>query len=233
MKFASGARGKAAASWRSDVVDGWDSPNYGASSRNTHNGTRRTRGTGPMDSEHSGNSRRAWDKSSVPIRLGEGPSARSVWQASKDEATLEAIRVAGEDCGVTSRTRRVSIPEAEAIMDEDDDFRGGQERDPVWTSWSNAMHALRVGDTDSAFAEVLSTGDELLLVKLMDKTGPVLDQLSSDIGNEVLHSIAQFLLDHTLFDICLSWIQQVTTFFVFFLSEINLFTLNLFELARS
>lgn len=205
MKLASGARGKAAALWRSDVVDGWDSPNYGASSINTQVSTRRTRGT----PEHSGNSRRAWDKSSVPIRLGEGPSARSVWQASKDEATLEAIRVAGEDCGVTSRTRRVSIPQSEAIMDEDDGFSGGQERDPVWTCWSNAMHAVRVGDTDSAFAEVLSTGDELLLVKLMDKTGPVLDQLSSDIVNEVLHSIAQLLLDHTLFDICLSWIQQV------------------------
>uniref|UniRef100_A0A1J3HEP0 Microtubule-associated protein SPIRAL2-like n=1 Tax=Noccaea caerulescens TaxID=107243 RepID=A0A1J3HEP0_NOCCA len=84
-------------------------------------------------------------------------------------------------------------------MDEDDDGRGGQGRDPVWTCWSNAMHAVRVGDTDSAFAEVLSTGDELLLVKLMDKTGPVLDQLSSDIGNELLHSVAQLLLDHTLF----------------------------------
>lgn len=183
--------------------------------RNTQTSTRKTHGTSPLDSEHSGNSRRAWDKSSVPIRLGEGPSARSVWQASKDEATLEAIRVAGEDCG-TSRNRRVSIPQAEAIMDEDDDDRGGQERDPVWTCWSNAMHALRVGDTDSAFAEVLSTGDDHLLVKLMDKTGPVLDQLSSDIGNEAINSIAQFLLDHTLFDICLSWIQQVTRFLLSF-----------------
>ncbi|KAG7594787.1 Armadillo-type fold [Arabidopsis thaliana x Arabidopsis arenosa] len=205
MSIQSGARGKAAASWRSDV-DGWDNPNYGASSRNTQTSTRKIRGTGPT--EQSGNSRRAWDKSSVAIRLGEGPSARSVWQASKDEATLEAIRVAGEDCG-TSRNRRVSIPEAEAMMYEDDDDRGGQQRDPIWTCWSNAMHALRVGDTDSAFAEVLSTGDDHLLVKLMDKTGPVLDQLSSDIGNEAIHSIAQFLLDHTLFDICLSWIQQL------------------------
>ncbi|KAG2328462.1 hypothetical protein Bca4012_037459 [Brassica carinata] len=208
MSIQSGARGKAAAPRRSDV-DGWDGPSY-TSSRNAQASSRRTRGTGPMDSEQSGNSRRAWDKSSVQIRLGEGPSARSVWQASKDEATLEAIRVAGEDRGGTSRTRRVSIPQAEAIMeDDDDDDRRGQEWDPVWTCWSNAIHALRVGDTDSAFAEVLSTGDDLLLVKLMDKTGPVLDQLSCDIGNEVLDSVAQFLPDHTLFDICLSWIQQL------------------------
>lgn len=205
MSIQSGTRGKAAATRRSDV-DGWDGPSY-ASSRNAQTSSRKTRGT----SEHSGNSRRAWDKSSVQIRLGEGPSARSVWQASKDEATLEAIRVAGEDGGGTSRTRRVSIPQAEAIMedDDDDDDRRGQERDTVWTCWSNAMHALRVGDTDSAFAEVLSTGDDLLLVKLMDKTGPVLDQLPCDIGNEALNSVAQFLLDHTLFDICLSWIQQL------------------------
>ncbi|KAJ0250345.1 TORTIFOLIA1-like protein 1 [Hirschfeldia incana] len=189
----------------------WDGPSSYVSSRNAQTSSRKTRGTGPMDSEQSGNSRRAWDKSSVQIRLGEGPSARSVWQASKDEATLEAIRVAGEEGGGTSRTRRVSIPQAEAIMeDEDDDGdRRGQERDTVWTCWSNAIHALRVGDTDSAFAEVLSTGDDLLLVKLMDKTGPVLDQLSGDIGNEVLNSIADFLPDHTLFDICLSWIQQL------------------------
>ncbi|CAN6882587.1 unnamed protein product [Brassica oleracea var. botrytis] len=207
MSIQSG-KGKAGAPRRSDV-DGWDGPSY-ASSRNAQTSSRRTRGNGPMESEHSGNSRRAWDKSSVQIRLGEGPSARSVWQASKDEATLEAIRVAGEDGGGTSRTRRVSIPQAEAIMeDDDDDDRRGQERDPVWTCWSNEMHALRVGDTDSAFAEVLSTGDDLLLVKLMDKTGPVLDQLSCDIGNEVLNSIAQFLPDHTLFDVCLSWIQQL------------------------
>ncbi|CAH8360276.1 unnamed protein product [Eruca vesicaria subsp. sativa] len=206
MSIQSGAKGNATTSRRSDV-DGWDGPSY-ASSRNAQTTSRRARGTGPMDTEHSGNSRRAWDKSSVQIRLGEGPSARSVWQASKDEATLEAIRVAGEDSGGTSRTRRVSIPQAEAIMEEDHDRRG-QERDPVWTCWSNAMHALRVGDTDSAFAEVLSTDDDLLLVKLMDKTGPVLDQLSCDIGNEVLNSIAQFLPDDTLFDICLSWIQQL------------------------
>ncbi|CAN8288340.1 unnamed protein product [Cochlearia groenlandica] len=213
MSIQSGPRGKAAASWRPDA-DGWDSSNYGASLRNTQTVTRRTRGAGPMDSEHSsGNSRRAWDKSSVPIRLGEGPSARSVWQASKDEATLEAIRVAGEDGGGTkSRARRVSIPETEAIMEgynDDDERGGGEERDLVWTCWSNAMHALRVGDTDSAFAEVLSTGDDGLLIKLMDKTGPVLDQLSGDIGNEILHSIAQFLMDHTLFDLCLSWTQKL------------------------
>ncbi|GAV68622.1 hypothetical protein CFOL_v3_12125 [Cephalotus follicularis] len=199
--------------WRSDISDAWDFPPNGVS-RNGQVGSRRAPGGGPLDgrspkSEHESDQsdgRRAWDKGAGPVRLGEGPSARSVWQASKDEATLEAIRVVGED-SVTSRTARVAIPEltAEAIGDDN----VGQERDPVWTSWSNAMDALQVGDMDSAYSEVVSTGDDLLLVKLMDRSGPVLDQLSSETANEVMNGIGQFLLEQNLFDICLSWIQQL------------------------
>ncbi|KAH7544350.1 hypothetical protein JRO89_XS15G0152400 [Xanthoceras sorbifolium] len=209
---ASGIRGRGP-SWRSDMSDAWDFPAYGAS-RNGHVGSRRVPGAGPADGRSSklehesdqGGSRRAWDKGAGPVRLGEGPSARSVWQASKDEATLEAIRVAGEDGG-TTRSARVAIPEltAEALGDDN----GGQERDPIWTSWTNAMDALQVGDMDTAYAEVASTGDDLLLVKLMDRSGPVVDQLSNEIANEVLHAIGQFLLEQNLFDICLSWIQQL------------------------
>ncbi|KAJ1375234.1 Armadillo-type fold [Sesbania bispinosa] len=207
-----GMRGRGP-SWRSDMSEGWDFPGYGAS-RNGQISSRRAFGGSSVDgrspkSAHEsdqGGSRRAWDKAAMPIRLGEGPSARSVWQASKDEATLEAIRVAGEDNG-TSRATRVAIPEmtAEALADDN----VGQERDAIWTSWSNAMDALQAGDVDTAFAEVLSTADDLLLVKLMDRTGPVIDQLSSEIACEILHAIAQFLLEQNLYDICLSWIQQL------------------------
>ncbi|THF99855.1 microtubule-associated protein TORTIFOLIA1 [Camellia sinensis] len=192
-------------SWRSDVSDNWDFHTYG---KNGQMGSRRIFGDGRSPkSEHENDqigSRRAWDKG--PVRLGEGPSARSVWQASKDEATLEAIRIAGEDNG-TARNSRVAIPEltAEALGDDN----SVPERDPVWTSWSNAMDALHVGDMDSAYAEVLSTGDDLLLVKLMDRTGAVADQLSNEVASEVLHAVAQFLQDQNLSDICVSWTQQL------------------------
>lgn len=200
-------------SWRSDMSDAWDFTAYGAS-RNGQLGSRRAPGGGPVDSrspksEHDNDQvggRRAWDKGTGPVRLGEGPSARSVWQASKDEATLEAIRVAGEDSG-TSRSARVAIPELTAEAMGDDNV--GQERDPIWTSWTNAMDAIQVGDLDTAYAEVVSTGDDFLLVKLMDRSGPVVDQLSNEVANEVLHAIGQFLLEQNLFDICLSWIQQL------------------------
>ncbi|CAL1384574.1 unnamed protein product [Linum trigynum] len=201
--------------WRADTSDTWDFPSY--NSRNGQVGSRRAPGgggsLGSPKSEHEndqvGSSRRGWDKGGGgPSRLGEGPSARSVWQASKDEATLKAIRVAGEDNGPLSRTARVAIPEltAEAMGD---DNGVEQERDPVWTSWSNAMDALKVGDLDTAYAEVTSTGDDLLLVKIMDMTGPVVDQLTDETACDVFHAIAQFLLDHNLFDLCFSWIHQL------------------------
>lgn len=218
-----GMRGRGP-SWRSDMSEGWDHSGYGAS-RNGQMSSRRAFGGSSADgrspksvheNDQAGN-RRAWDKAAMPIRLGEGPSARSVWQASKDEATLEAIRVAGEDNG-TSRATRVAIPEMTAEAMADDNV--GQERDAIWTSWSNAMDALQVGDLDSAFAEVLSAGDDILLVKLMDKTGPVIDQLSSEVACETVNAIGQFLLDQNMYDICLSWIQQV--WFFFFLNSLQI-----------
>ncbi|CAM8906270.1 unnamed protein product [Rhodiola kirilowii] len=199
-------------SWRSDAPETWDFHPYG-NPRNVQLNSRRA-GASSLDvrspkSDHSSDqvsNRRAWEKGTGPFRLGEGPSARSVWQASKDEATLEAIRVAGEDNGMT-RTARVAIPEltAEAMGDEN----GVQDRDPIWTSWTNAMDALHVNDFDIAFAEVLSTGDDQLLVKLMDRTGPVIDQLTNEVACEVLHAVGQFLLEQNLLDICLSWSQQL------------------------
>ncbi|KAM1057248.1 hypothetical protein ACFX2A_031210 [Malus domestica] len=208
----SGMRGRGP-TWRSDMSEVWDFSTYGGS-RNGQTSSRKAVGGGPVDgrspkSENGsdqGNSRRAWDKGAGPVRFGEGPSARSVWQASKDEATLEAIRVAGEDNG-TSRAGRVAIPELTAEAMEDDTV--GQERNPIWNSWTNAMDALQVGDVDTAFVEVLSTGDDLLLVKLMDRSGPAIDQLSNETATEVLHAVGQFLSEPNLFDVCLAWIQQL------------------------
>ncbi|KAL6544452.1 hypothetical protein OROMI_023314 [Orobanche minor] len=195
-------------SWRSDGSDSWDF-HYG---KNGQMGSRRggpieiRSGKSENENDHVG-SRRAWEKGAGPVRFGEGPSARSVWQASKDEATLEAIRVAGEDNGVI-RSSRVAIPEmtAEALVDEG----GVRDRDPVWTAWGNAMDALHVGDMDSAFAEVLTTGDDVLLVKLMDRSGPVFDQLSNEVASEVVNAVSQLIVEHNLFEMCLYWVQQFT-----------------------
>lgn len=203
-------RGRAAP-WRSDLQEPWDFHSYGAS-KSGQPGIRRDAGSNSVDgrsprSEHENDqvsARRAWDKGTGHVRLGEGPSARSVWQASKDEATLAAIRVAGEDSG-TVRATRVAVRELEAMGCDNNE----PERDPVWTSWSNAMDAIQVGDMDTAYSEVVSTGDDSLLVKLMDRSGPVFDQLSNEVAVEVLNAIMPFVVEQNLFDLCLSWVQQL------------------------
>ncbi|KAL5730853.1 hypothetical protein ACHQM5_003640 [Ranunculus cassubicifolius] len=178
----------------------WNSFSSYETSRTGITGTRRVLGGGQNDGEQVGSTRRAWDKvagggGGGRVRLGEGPSARSVWHASKDEATLEAIRFAGDDNG----TSKVPLPE----------HSGKTLEDEVPATWGNVMDAIRVGNMEMAYGEVLSSGDDFLLVKLMDKTGPVMDQLSDEMGIEILHAIRQFLLEQNLFDIALSWIHQL------------------------
>ncbi|XP_028551340.1 microtubule-associated protein TORTIFOLIA1 isoform X4 [Dendrobium catenatum] len=145
-----------------------------------------------------GSGRRAWDKADGPFRLGEGPSARSVWQASKDEATLEAIRVAGDDNGTSRAATRRPVPEKD--MDAMADGDSGQE---------GAMDSIRIGDVDSAYAEVLSRGDDVMLLKLMERSGPVINELSDEVAIELLHAVGQLLLEQSLFDIAFAWIQQI------------------------
>ncbi|XP_073005875.1 microtubule-associated protein TORTIFOLIA1 [Typha latifolia] len=209
----SGVRGRDS-SWRSEP-EAWDSYGYAAPRNgvaNVRRGLSSVSAEGRVPRTESDGeqfaTRRAWDKGQGPFRLGEGPSARSAWQASKDEATLEAIRVAGEDNGSSRVATRAAIPELDGEALTDDNT--GKERSALWASWTHAMDSLHVGDVDSAFAEVLSTGDALLLVKLMEQTGPVIDQLSSEIANEVLHAVGQLLLEESFFDISLSWLQQLT-----------------------
>ncbi|KAG6532380.1 hypothetical protein ZIOFF_006220 [Zingiber officinale] len=154
------------------------------------------------------NGRSSWNKGSGSIRLGEGPSARSVWRSSKDEATLEAIRVAGDDNGTSRNSAHIPAPQLDAEALTDDNQL--PDKGPHWASWTRTMDLFHIGDIDSAYAEILSTSDDLLLVKLMDKSGPVFDQLSSEITSAVLHAIGQFILEQGLFDIALSWLQQFT-----------------------
>ncbi|TVU38839.1 hypothetical protein EJB05_12231, partial [Eragrostis curvula] len=205
--------GLRSSSWRPDS-EPWDSYTYSGSrsNMNTRRGLDSVSSDSRMPRNERGNDqagpRRGWDKGPGPFRFGEGPSARSAWRASKDEATLEAIRVAGEENGSSRAAARVAVPELDGEGLNGDNQ--GDERGPLWESWTRAMDAIHVGDMDSAYAELLSTGDAELLVKLMEQTGPVVDQLSNEVANEILHAVGQFLVEESFYDIALSWLQQLT-----------------------
>jgi hypothetical protein len=44
--------------------------------------------------------------------------------------------------------------------------------------WSHATECVRSGDLNRAYVEILGSGDELLLMWMMSRTGPVLHQLN-------------------------------------------------------
>ncbi|XP_072968783.1 TORTIFOLIA1-like protein 2 [Typha angustifolia] len=68
---------------------------------------------------------------------------------------------------------------------------------------------ISAGDMESAYVEALCSGDELSVIELMDRTGPVLDRLSPETANEVLRVLATWFLDQKFLDSTVSWLQQV------------------------
>ncbi|XP_048637980.1 TORTIFOLIA1-like protein 2 [Brassica napus] len=62
---------------------------------------------------------------------------------------------------------------------------------------------------ESEYLEVLSGGDELALVELLDRTGPVLDSLSSNTMNELLSILLSYLLERRFMNSILPWLHQV------------------------
>ncbi|KAL3693425.1 hypothetical protein R1sor_007076 [Riccia sorocarpa] len=151
-------------------------------------------------------SRHTWDRPTGTAPYGENHVVRSVWQASKDEATLEAIRVVGEDSGASGElenplgtTARLGNPDAE----------GAKGKETFWMLWSRAMDYIRVGDMDAAYVDVMSSGDELLLIRLMSHTGPVLNKLASSTALEMLQTSIQLLQQQSFLDSVLPWVHQV------------------------
>ncbi|KAH7297090.1 hypothetical protein KP509_26G053000 [Ceratopteris richardii] len=166
--------------------------------------------------DNHGAVRRLWDRVPGASRLGEGPSARSVWQASKDEATLAAIRVAGEDSELPEIDAHVNtssqLPRPDLEADKSNCKSGNghvQRTGRHWNLWSHVLRFVQQGDMESAYTETLFSEDEHMLIKLMNRTGPVLDQLSSTTASEMLHAVGVLLQHQNYFDACLCWIQQV------------------------
>lgn len=147
--------------------------------------------------------RRACDPSPDVLPQGEGPSARSVWQASKDEA-IAAIRGAAIPSKPRDSHRHQSNRDFNVEQKSNRVVSG-----PFWMLWSRAMESARAGELDVAYADIIGSNDELLLVRLMGRTGPVMEQLSDSTVTHLICSIKQFLQQQSFLDCIIPWIQQV------------------------
>lgn len=76
--------------------------------------------------------------------------------------------------------------------------------------WKLVKDHLSKGDLDSAYVEALHSGDELVLIELLDKTGPVLESLSHKTANDVLSTLASYFLEQRFMNSMIPWLQQVS-----------------------
>ncbi|KAF8389491.1 hypothetical protein HHK36_026186 [Tetracentron sinense] len=75
--------------------------------------------------------------------------------------------------------------------------------------WKRVKDFLCAGNLDSAFVEALCSGDDLVLIELLDRTGPVLESLSHRTVSEILSTLAAYSLDQRFINSIIPWLQQV------------------------
>nr|PNR28124.1 hypothetical protein PHYPA_028716 [Physcomitrium patens] len=131
----------------------------------------------------------------------EDPSTGAVWHASKAKITAGV-------CG--SALQRKSV-QKHASRDFNVDKKPNRAAGaPFWILWSRAMDSVRGGDLDLAYSEILGSSDELLLVRLMGCTGPVLDQLNAATVFQLVGCIKRFLDQQSFLNCIIPWLQQVS-----------------------
>ncbi|KAK7314323.1 hypothetical protein VNO77_32842 [Canavalia gladiata] len=75
--------------------------------------------------------------------------------------------------------------------------------------WKCVKRLLCEGDINSAYMEALCASDELVLVELLNKTGPVIECLSVKTVNVLLSTLASYLQEGKLFNTVVPWLQQI------------------------
>ncbi|KAL8135383.1 TORTIFOLIA1-like protein 2 isoform X3 [Apium graveolens] len=75
--------------------------------------------------------------------------------------------------------------------------------------WTLVIGHLSKGDLDAAYTEALRSGDDLVLIELLEKTGPVLEELSEKTANDVLRTLATYFLEQRFINSMIPWLQQV------------------------
>ncbi|KAL2926132.1 TORTIFOLIA1-like protein 2 [Bienertia sinuspersici] len=75
--------------------------------------------------------------------------------------------------------------------------------------WNHVKDLLCEGDLDSAYREALCSGNQLLLIELIDGTGPVLDGLSNETISNLFAALATCVVEHRIVESIIPWLQQI------------------------
>ncbi|GJW98799.1 tortifolia1-like protein 2 [Tanacetum coccineum] len=74
---------------------------------------------------------------------------------------------------------------------------------------SNSWEDFTFSRSKLSGANLVNSGDEMVLVDNLDKTGPVLESLSNRSANDILSTFASFLSQQQFMTSIIPWLQQV------------------------
>ncbi|WCJ34667.1 ARM repeat superfamily protein [Euphorbia peplus] len=117
---------------------------------------------------------------------------KDMQKSSGDRASSMHFRskVDASDASVLSDNARENIPENYDCL------------------WQRIKHFLCEGNLDSAYVEALCSADELVLIELLDRTGPVLETLSCKTVSDLLSILASYLLEQRCTNSIIPWLHQ-------------------------
>eukprot|EP01018_Ginkgo_biloba_P026768 Gb_39526 [translate_table: standard] len=204
------------------TADVWEDGNYGCARRsfmvNPLAGVHSTSCKGnvyspsdsnwrPMQDNAEGNQtlHRALERTAFKDRFVRGSLEKNIWKSSKYEASLCSTQFAqGND-----QTNMLEIRDSRPNPPDTSSKSSTCENGRFWSVWTRAIEHLCTEDVDSAFVEVLCSGDDLLLIQLMKRTGPALENLSQGTVVEILQTVIGLLLEQKFLDTIIPWLQQV------------------------
>ncbi|KAK2646093.1 hypothetical protein Ddye_021288 [Dipteronia dyeriana] len=104
--------------------------------------------------------------------------------------------------GQTSKTNAVF----DSVSSSNTRLNNSESKNSLWHCVKGYLYE---GDLDSAYVEALCAGNELVLMELVDRTGPVLEHLSHKTISDLLSTLASYFLEQRFMNSIVPWLQQV------------------------
>ncbi|GLJ26447.1 hypothetical protein SUGI_0510480 [Cryptomeria japonica] len=139
---------------------------------------------------------RALDRTTWKENFANDSLARGNWLASMNKFSLSGTCFTAKD----TQTEVTDVGSSRIKLSGNVNF---------WSVWTRAVDYICAKDIDAAFVEVLHSEDDLLLIQLMKRTGPVLGNLSQVTTLEILQTVLRLLLDQKFLDTIIPWLQQM------------------------
>lgn len=186
----------------------------GSSPRPSSCSSRRSVDTSYMQSSSLSARRRETSGDTAP------PTSRSnapvMWtsDASKNAASKNSIAEGRSEKGSGRRHQRCedSVQAGKPGGGVTSPARAPQGRSDARSAvWKRIKEMMRAGDLEAAYAEAIGSGDDLVLIELMDRTGAVLEALSQETAGGVLGALSVYMTaDQRYLELAIPWLQQAS-----------------------